>query len=355
MKRLVIFIWSILVVAGTLHAQTEQNDNRMDDKERIALTPIVLDDAIPAGAQKQLVNKMTQVAAKNGCAATGNSRFIITCSVDVLTKDITPTAPPMHAYTVNINFFVGDGVEGRLFSSTTIEAKGVGQTPDKAYINALKNVRVNDPAFKMMIDQGKRQIIEYYNTNCDLILAEAKAMEGRQEYTAAISLLTSVPNVCEECYQKALDASVAVYQAWRDQVCAMALNKAQAAWATRDSKAAAEALEAVPTDGACVEDAKALRKSISASLDAKEKQEWDFKTQQYEDRMEQERQQRLQQARQGSQVQQGVSAQQSSSAQPTNAKEQVRSAAIQALQVLEENEIVEKPKPTYKVKGKWFK
>ncbi|MBR0196070.1 MAG: hypothetical protein IJQ32_07525 [Paludibacteraceae bacterium] len=315
---------------------------RMDDKERIALTPIVLDDEIPAGAHKQLENKMTQVAAKSGCAAISNSRFIFTCSADILTKDITPTAPPMHAYTVALTFYIGDGVEGRLFSSYTIESKGVGQTPDKAYINALKNVRTNDPGFKAMVDKGKKEIIAYYNTNCDIVIEDAKTMVKRHEFSNAIDVLTGIPTVCEECYRRAQDESLNAYQAWRDEVCLMALNKAQAAWATRDAKAAAEALEYVPTDGACVGDADALKKEIAAKLDAKERQEWEFKMRQYED------QQALREER-AARGEYQESSQQQALQVATNAVSEYKGGNKGG------SSSSNGSKPKYQVKGKWFK
>lgn len=339
MKRTLII--GLLCSLLSVPAFAQDEPGRLDDQERIALTPIVLDDNIPDGAHKQLENKMTQIAAKSGCAAISNSRFIITCSADVLTKDITPTAPPMHAYTVALNFYVGDGVEGRLFSSYTIECKGVGQTPDKAYINALKNVRVNDPGFKAMVDKGKKEIIAYYNTYCDIVISDAQTMVKKHEFSGAIDLLSSVPMVCEACYHRAQDESVAAYQAWRDEVCLMALNKAQAAWATRDAKAAAEALEFVPTDGACVKDANALKQEIAAKLDAKERQEWDFKMRQYEDQQEARAKQEAEHA--------------------TNTRA-VATQRKQALQVAtnavadQPEEVAKAPaKPKYQVKGKWFK
>lgn len=340
MKRIALLAISCWLLAiGYIAAQDEAG--RLNDQERIALTPIVLDDNIPSGAHKQLENKMTQIAAKSGCSAISNSRFVITCSADVLTKDITPTAPPKHAYTIALNFYVGDGVEGRLFSSYTVESMGVGLTPDKAYINALKNVRVNDPGFKAMVDKGKKEIIAYYNTYCDIVIADAQTMVQKHEFSGAIDLLTSVPMVCESCYRRAQDESLVAYQAWRDEVCLMALNKAQAAWATRDAKAAAAALEFIPTDGACVKDANALKHEIAAKLDAKEREEWEFKMRQYED-------------------QQAAQAQQATE-RPTNSRA-VATQQKQALQVAtnavadQPEEIAKTPaKPKYQVKGKWFK
>ena len=337
MRKLFLACALLGALATSLHAQ--DTDNRLNDQQRVALTPVVLDDAIPAGAHKQLVNKMTQIAAKSGCAAIDNSRFIITCSADVLTKDITPTAPPMHAYTVALNFFVGDGVEGRLFSSYTIETKGVGQTPEKAYINALKNVRVNDPGFKAMLDQGKQEIIAYYNTYCDIIISDAKNKVARHEYSEAMDLLAGIPTVCEECYHRAQDESLAAYQAWRDDVCLMALQQAQAAWTNRDAKAAAEALTLIPTDGACQPEAQALQKDIAAKLDAQERQEWEFKMQQYEDQRE-ATQQRITHAD-----------------SPAARQEIIRNAPANSNTGNTNTETTPQPssKPTYQVKGKWFK
>lgn len=344
MKRLTLFALSLIALTG-VWAQQEAKVERMDDRQRIALTAVVLDDQIPAAAAKQLVNKMSQIATKSGCSATSNSRFIITCTADVLTKDITPTAPPMHAYTLNLTFFIGDGVEGRLFSSTNIEAKGVGETPDKAYIAALKNMRINDPTFKAFVDKGKTRIIEYYNTRCDMIMAEAKAKMARQEYTDAIAQLTAVPSVCEECYNKALDASVEVYKAWRENFCQMALTKAKAAWANRDSKAAAEALADVPADADCAADVDKLRKEISGTLEAKEKQEWELKQQQYEAE-QMAREQRMEQAERAA-----TNAVATATAAPAK-KERAKS-----LEALKEVSSKQAPQPEYEVKeikGKWF-
>lgn len=334
MKR---FFFILLIAAGTTLPLTAQEEQKLADEQRVALTAVVEADGIPATAQKQLINKMNQIAAKNGCAATANSRFVITCTVDELTKDITATVPAMHAYTLGVTFFVGDGVEGRLFSSTTVEAKGVGQTPDKAYISALKSVKVSDPAIKAMVDKGKQEIVTYYNANCELIIAEAKAMAARHEYTQALAALTGIPNVCVECYQKALDESVAAYQAWSDEECNAAMLKAKNAWASRDAKGASEALAEVPADGVCNDQVKALQHEISAKLDAKARQDWDFKMQQYEDRVA------AQQAKREEQKNNGISQQ-----------EIIRTAAVAALSTAQSAQAIPMA-PKYQIKGKWFK
>jgi hypothetical protein len=217
---------------------------------------------------------------------------------------------------------------------------GVGLTPDKAYINALKNVRVNDPGFKAMVDKGKKEIIAYYNTYCDIVIADAQTMVQKHEFSGAIDLLTSVPMVCESCYRRAQDESLVAYQAWRDEVCLMALNKAQAAWATRDAKAAAAALEFIPTDGACVKDANALKHEIAAKLDAKEREEWEFKMRQYEDQQAE----RAERAANGE-----ISA--------VSQQQELQAATNAVAEYTGDNGSAKAApaKPKYQIKGKWFK
>jgi hypothetical protein len=263
-----------------LCTQAQSQAGRLDDKQRVALTAVVMDDDIPQAAARQLLNKMTQIVTKGGCAGISNSRFVITCSADVLTKDIVPGPPTMHAYTLSMTFFIGDGVEGRLFSSTSVEVKGVGETPEKAYINAFKSVRVNDPAFKPFVEKGRQGIIDYYNTQCELILTEARTKAERQEYTKAIEQLTAVPAVCEECYNKAQDASVEVYKAWRDNFCRMALTKAKSAWTIHDAKTAVEILGEIPPEAECAAEAEALRAEIAEAVDEKARREWELVQQQ---------------------------------------------------------------------------
>jgi len=180
MKKLWIIGALCALFCSPLSAQEPEADQIA--KDMIPLTPIVLDNNIPAGAHKLLANKMTRIAAKNGCVAFANGRYIITCSADILSKDITATVPAMHAYTVSITFYVGDGVEARLFSSYAVEVKGVGETPEKAYINAFKAIRENDPGFKIMMDKGKDKIIAEIQAEQ---AAEAKRVAAEKAARAA--------------------------------------------------------------------------------------------------------------------------------------------------------------------------
>ena len=142
-----------------------QNDKgKTDDLGRVILSTYLPEqiEGMPDAAMNSLKNKLSQIASVNGMGGSSfNSRFIITANVSVLSKDITPTAPPMHAYTLEVTFYIGDGIDGIKFSSYSINLKGVGENETKAYISALKNLKTNDSQYQTFIDKGFNHLRAY--------------------------------------------------------------------------------------------------------------------------------------------------------------------------------------------------
>ena len=124
----------------------------------LAITPIVTDPSIPAGAHQLLTNKMLQIASKNECPVLNEEGYSFTCSADVLSKEMTATTPAMHAMTLSVNFFLIDDITGDVLATNTVEVKGAGKTPEKAMISALKTIKPNAPGFKRMLDKAAKKL-----------------------------------------------------------------------------------------------------------------------------------------------------------------------------------------------------
>lgn len=283
MKRTILYLLCVVcMVCGY-----SQNDAKtLDDFGRISLSAYIDRDMtkIPSTAYSVLQNRLNSIVAQNGLGNSVNQRFIITANCNLLTKDITPTAPPMHVYTVEITFYIGDGWDGTLFSSYTVTSKGVGETPDKAYLSALKNVKTKTPEFVDFMNEGKNKIIEYYNTQCDFIIAKAKTQASMEDYDEALYMLANIPDVCKECFMKAQTEIPDIYQDKIDKECAMLLNNARAAWMPRgnanDTRSSAmEAsimLSEINPSAKCYGDALDLMKQIGKKMEEVDKREWDF-------------------------------------------------------------------------------
>ena len=206
----------ILAFAGVFFLSlnmSAQNDlGKTDDVGRIAIKTIVPNiPNMPSSAKRILLTKMTQIASKNGLASYG-SRFIMYPRIDILTQDITATAPPKHAYTLNVSLRIADNMTQTIYATADIILKGVGNNETKAYIGALKMQNYKRPEVQGFIEEGKNRIIEYYNSQCDFIIKEAEALAGKKEYDQAIYTLITIPSVCKDCYMKGQDASVEVYK-----------------------------------------------------------------------------------------------------------------------------------------------
>jgi hypothetical protein len=271
----------MLLVSLSVFAQS--NQGKAKDAGNIALAVVVPEqiEGITPIAKSNLENKLKQIALKNGVAGSAlNQRFILTANINVLTKDITATAPPMQAYTLEVSLYIGDGIEGDLFSSTTVTLKGVGETEAKAYIAALKNLKIDAPQYQSFIDQGKKKIVEYYNSKCNSILKEAEVLAGQNEFDAAIAKLVSVPEASQECYTKAINAVPSIYQKRNDRECKLKLQEAQGIWSASQDIAAAEnaarILSLIEPNASCFAEVKALNKRIEARVKEINNREWKY-------------------------------------------------------------------------------
>ena len=319
----------MLFITAIVTAQNTRG--KANDAGRIVLNTFIEDlEGVPAGALKMLKTKITQMASKNGMGGSESfPRFVMSADIDILTQDITPTAPPKTALTLGVTLYIGDGIEGTVFATEYIELKGIGNNETKAYIQSFRALSPRNKKFNEFIETGKKKIIEYYNSRCDFILKEANTLADQKDFDKSITKLIEVPEVCKDCYDKAMDLSTSIFKRkmenecqenmsksnsliaqdkWEEAAnpiagytpdmacypdvkslftkignhkCSVSLGKAKGAWAKRDSKSAASALSEISFDSNCYQEGVKLFKSISSALDAKAKQEWDLKYEKY--------------------------------------------------------------------------
>lgn len=239
MKKLFLVIVGAII---SLSLFSQNSVEKLDDAGRIILSPFISSDSsIPASSRNLIINKLNQIVSNNGIGGQSlDGRFILTANVEPINLEVTPTAPPMKAYTLAITLYVGDGIEGTLFSSASITTKGVGDTDSKAYNAALKNFKPNDPAWQKMIEDGKQSIIAYYNSHCDLVINEARTLAKTNNYEEAIAKLMSVPQVCKDAYDKAMAEVPVIYSAYLNYKADDIIKNARNIWDANQSDESAE-------------------------------------------------------------------------------------------------------------------
>lgn len=283
MKRLTILIVALLATYYSGIAQSSLG--KTDDLGRIAIAAVVPDEAgVPGGAQRNLQNRLMQVASLNGLGATENAaQFVMVPMLSILNKDVTPTAPPMVSLNMDVTLYIVDMLTQNIYSQTSIQVKGVGNTEERAYTQALNGINPRHGQFRGFVEKGKEKIIEYYNSKCDVIISSAQALAGQKNYEEALFTLMSVPDVSRECYDKCMQISIDIYDEFSNQQCNEYLSAAKSAWAGKELSKVEENLGKITPDMGCYEEAQQLVATVTAAVEAEGGAAWGFKMKKYED------------------------------------------------------------------------
>lgn len=264
MKNILIILMFVLLLSLPTYAQNDLGT--IDDYGRITLTPVLPNNMgdMPSHAKNLLLSRLQQVASKNGLGGVAiQPQFIITATVAVISKDITSTAPPMVAMNMEIELYIIDYVNKTTFSSVTLNAKGVGKNDTKAYIQGIKRINPKSSKVRSFVKKGKNKIIEYYNTQCDVIIKEAQTLEKQDKYEEAIHKLITIPEVCQECYFKALDAIDPIYKKMIGETCKEDITAAKTALDSDNIEDAKKYLNKIQPGTDCYDDAVDLAKLVN--------------------------------------------------------------------------------------------
>lgn len=201
--RKLLFICLGLAFMVTVQAQNSQG--KSDDAARLSLGVDVDAADMPIVAQAELRSRIIKICVLNGVGTeSANSMFSIKATVDLTGKELTPTAPPMHSLNLTVNMYLIDNATGNIFSQTSVDLKGAGQNESKAYNAAIKSLNPKKGQFKTFVEQGKAKILEFYNSQCDLVISRAQALQSQGKNDEANAILMSVPEVCKDCYEKCM-------------------------------------------------------------------------------------------------------------------------------------------------------
>jgi hypothetical protein len=286
MKKLVKNIFYSLIVILGVHTMTfaQSNANKAEDLGKIAITTYIpaQSEDLSDGFINMFSNKLDQITSANGISSSSsNSRFIITANINVISKDLVASAPPMTALTLDVTLYIGDGIDGKKFASQSLTLKGVGTNETKAYIEAVKTIKQNDPTIQSFVSKAKNKIIDYYNSRCDQVIKESQNLVNQNRYDDAIYLLATVPEECTECYNKAMAVILPVYKKKIDKDCKLKLAQANSIWNSNPNSdganQAGEILMSIDSQSSCIKEAQDLSRKIGKRILELENREWKYK------------------------------------------------------------------------------
>ncbi|SHE32015.1 hypothetical protein [Dysgonomonas macrotermitis] len=285
MKRKISILIIALCTFGAFNAQAQQNCE-------IPLMIMQTNQAepIPDGALDFLNNKLRQVATTAGLAAGPEfTQFCIVPKISMLNKEILPGPPSKFVYNMEMTLYIADAWGEKVFTSTNINMKGVGNNETKAYIAGIKGINPRSTDLQQFVNDGKDKIIEYYNTQYPTIIKKAQSLAAMKKYDEALFYLGSIPE-CSKGYDSALNVAFSVYQQYVDQLCLENLAKAKMVWAAQQNaygaQEAGEYLQYIYPDAKCYGEAMSLYKEIKGKV----LDDWKFVMKIYDDAVSLEKQ-----------------------------------------------------------------
>lgn len=288
--RKIIFLLCIAFLAASANAQDQGGGaTKVSDQYRIALTPVVPSDAavLPAGARPVLLNRLRQLSTANGYGGSALvPQFIIAANPVLVDKKVAGTAPTTIWAEFELTLYIADHVSRTVFATTTVNIKGMGATDDEAYTDAFRSFKINSKEIKDFAQKGRNEIITYYNTQCDIIMARADQMVAVNQFDQALALLMSVPDAGKSCFDMAVAKTAKVYQLSVDQHCNELLQAARSAWASSPNRAgadrAADLIAVIAPQAKCNPEAQSLLNEIKTKM--LELEQWDRKV--YSDQLD---------------------------------------------------------------------
>ena len=223
-------------------------------------------------------------------------QFILTITTTPLDKDIIPGPPMKISEKMEMNLYIVDAYAKTIFSTTSMTVKGLGETENKCYLNAITHMPLQTPQIAKFIDEGKTKIIEYYDHEGEQIMKKAQYLASQKQYEEALYWVSLIPQQSKH-YDAALAAGLNIYQQYIDNQCNINLAAARQAWAAEQNKtgayAAGEYLANILPDAKCYGEAMELYKEIKGKV----LDDWKFEMKKYQDGVDLEKQ-RIDAARQ---------------------------------------------------------
>lgn len=175
--------------------------------QSIRVMPVSTEN-INDNAAEMLYSRLNQAVSLNGMASTDNSnKFLLIPSVTITSIEQTTTAPIQYLAEIEISLFLVDNSRKLLISQEIITRKGVADDEKNAVLEAIKSLKGRDPKLKKLIVNGKNEIIEYYNTECEKVIETIATYIEMEMYDEALNELNAIPQIDAEldCYKNSID------------------------------------------------------------------------------------------------------------------------------------------------------
>lgn len=198
---------------------------------------IMLPEGMPSSSAAVLKSKMLSMTSLNNVGAMdGSPIFVIVPTLAEAKHDVTATAPPKQKINYAFAVYVANLEAGDVYGSVEQELMGVGDSDELALTNALEAINPADDKFQQMLKSAQERIVEYYETNGERLIAQARNQAAVNNFEEALTILNNIPSACS-CYDNAIAAKGEILTMYFNDNASVLVSKMRAALASpRDNE-----------------------------------------------------------------------------------------------------------------------
>ncbi|MBQ8969330.1 MAG: hypothetical protein IJ064_06340 [Bacteroidaceae bacterium] len=270
MKRL-----NILLAAGILQLSAFCPLQAQNCEIHLMVAPVEQGEEVTDGFNEALMTRLEQAVSQTGIVADPNfSQFFITGKLTHFYKETLPGPPVQTALHSTLTLYVGDAVNQQIYATQAFEVRGVGNSPERAMLNAMQSLNGKNQKVQALIEKGKQKILDYYDKNYPTLISKAERAAAQNEYGEALYHLASIPECCRG-YAEAYSMTVRLFTESLAREGRQLLQMAQAVYYADPSPAGAErAMQylalidpASPVQGDAAKLAQEIRKNSKSDYD----------------------------------------------------------------------------------------
>lgn len=248
---------------------------------QIQITPYIDESncsAMPNGICEILTQKLNNIISQNGIQSQmGQSRFVLTCNVTEESKNVLATSPTQIAYVLNVYLYLGDGETGTKYINESFQTKGVGNTEEKAYRNAIKNIQAKSQQMTEFVGKGSAKILDYYEKNRDQILSSIRSCVAGNNLEQAAYELCLIPQECTY-YNDVQTILGKVSDRIVDNKSSDFFLQAKSVWASEQNESTAnqvaDLITQIDANASCYAEAHKFLESVTVRMEQLNNREW---------------------------------------------------------------------------------
>lgn len=280
MKNSIILL--IVFITSSIQFSFSQNKDDIGSISISVVTP-KNSELLSYNQLSKLRNRVLKIASSNSLSSSGyNTNFVLYPIFEIYDEEVVEGMQNITIVEAELSLFIKQVENNLIFSTYTMTLEGSGRNKSDAITNIIGDIPTRNDKLKNFINEGKNEIINYYEKNCEKIENQALTAAKMKNFEQAFNIIMSVPSEVS-CNKELQKTAIEIYKDYQNHICKTNMMKANTKISSQDYDYALSILANIDPASNCFSEAKRKITEIEGKVSEEKKREWEFKMKQYDD------------------------------------------------------------------------